>query len=446
MRERMLAFLAVFAMEACSSGPSAVPLRQSEGENGAAHRTTRLTTPIKHVVFIVQENRSFNNIFKGYPGAKTAKYGYDSSGEKIALKKLSFKSKVDPGHDSGAFFTACNGTGSLPGTNCKMNGWNLEKYAPKDAAYSYLPKSEVVPYWTLAQQYVLADKMFASNLDGSFVAHQYMVAAYADQTVDFPTGDWGCEGSAGDSVATLTSQRTYGPAVFPCFDIPTIANEADSAGVSWRFYSDGDTGYWDSYQADSTVYQGPDWNTDIETCNQFFTDVSQGKLAAITWVTPTWKNSDHPGIGSTTGPAWVASLVNAVGTSQFWNSTAIFIMWDDWGGFFDPVKPVFEDYDGLGFRVPLLVVSPYAKQGSVTHEQYETASVVRFIEDSFGLAQLAKADARANDPANDSSVFDFSQKPRTFQQIPGSRPRSYWVQLEQSPLDVRAALRETDGD
>ncbi|MGA7094971.1 MAG: alkaline phosphatase family protein [Candidatus Cybelea sp.] len=411
-----------------------------------AQRAARLTTPIKHVVFIVQENRSFNNIFMGYPGAKTAKYGYDSSGGKVELKKISFKSGVDPAHDSNAFFTACNGTGKLPGTNCQMNGWDLEPLAPKNSAYAYLPKSEVAPYWTLAHEYVLADRMFASNLDGSFVAHQYMVAAYASHTVDFPIGDWGCEGSGGDSVGTLTQKRTYGPAVAPCFDIPTIAGEADTAGVSWRFYADGDFSLWNSYQADSAIYNGPDWNADIETSSQFLTDASQDKLAAISWVTPTWQNSDHPGIHSATGPAWVASVVNAVGTSQLWNSTAIFIIWDDWGGWFDPVPPVFEDYDGLGFRVPLLIVSPYAKQGSVTHEQYETTSIVRFIEDDFGLAQLAKADARANDPANDPNVFDFSQKPRKFVTIPGSKPLSYWVQLERSPVDARAALRGTDGD
>lgn len=110
------------------------------------------------------------------------------------------------------------------------------------------------------------------------------------------------------------------------------------------------------------------------------------------------------------------------------------------------MPPVFEDYDGLGFRVPLLIVSPYAKQDSVTHVQYETASVVRFIEDNFGLAQLAKADARANDPDGDSAVFDFTQKPRKFKKIPGSKPLSFWLRTEQSTVDLRAVLSASDGD
>jgi phospholipase C len=121
-------------------------------------------------------------------------------------------------------------------------------------------------------------------------------------------------------------------------------------------------------------------------------------------------------------------------------------MWDDWGGWFDPVPPVFEDYDGLGFRVPLLIVSPYAKKNSVTHVQYETTSVLRFIEDNFGLARLAKADTRANDPMNDASVFDFTQKPRKFKKIPGAKPAAFWARAEQSPVNVRAILSATDGD
>ena len=172
--------------------------------------------------------------------------------------------------------------------------------------------------------------------------------------------------------------------------------------MTWRFYAgapDGDGGLWSSYQADRKIFRGPDWGADVvNPPSKFLTDIGNGELANITWITPTWEASDHPGLPGSNGPAWVASLVNSVGTSRFWNSTAIFVMWDDWGGWFDPVQPVYEDYDGLGFRVPMLMVSAYAKHGYVTHVQYETSSVLRFIEDNFGLPQLAASDARANDP------------------------------------------------
>jgi len=123
-------------------------------------------------------------------------------------------------------------------------------------------------------------------------------------------------------------------------------------GASWRFYAGrvgGDGGLWSSYQADSAIYNGPDWKTDvINPPSRFLTDITEGALADVMWVTLTYDTSDHPGAKKAQGPAWVASVVDAIGTSKFWNSTAIFIMWDDGGGMFDPVKPIYKDYDGLG--------------------------------------------------------------------------------------------------
>jgi phospholipase C len=124
--------------------------------------------------------------------------------------------------------------------------------------------------------------------------------------------------------------------------------------------------------------------------------------------------------------------VNAVGESKFWDSTAVFVQWDDWGGLYDPVPPPFKDYDGLGFRVPLIVISPYAKKNYVSHTQYETASVLRFAEDLFGLPRLADADRRAASPARD--CFDFSQKPRRF--VPIGSPYGADFFLNQ-PADPR---------
>jgi len=433
----------VLAQVACTAnGISNVP--GAEGPPAMLRAVVRGgSSPIQHVIFIVQENRSFNNLFMGYPGAKTQNYGYDTNGDKIALHSQDLAQSWDINHFSPAFFAACDAQKNLPGTHCKMDGWNNEVAgfgSPANYAYAYVPRAQIEPYWTMAKQYVLADHMFASSLDGSFIAHQYVVAAYASHAVDSPESDWGCEGGSQDTIPTLTAKRTYGSSIVACFDNPTIGTEADTAGVSWRFYAGtiyGDGGLWSSYQADSEVFNGPDWTTDvISPPSQFLTDIGAGQLANVTWITPTYSNSDHPGLNSAAGPAWVASLVNAVGTSKFWNSTAIFVMWDDWGGWFDPVKPVFRDYDGLGFRVPILMVSAYAKRGYVTHVQYETASVLRFMEDTFGLAQLAAADARAKDPATDA--FDYSQKPRRFKKIPGAKPSAYWMlQERRSPWHAK---------
>jgi phospholipase C len=435
--KRYAAVATLLATAACalhSSIPSGVEGLPRVVTSGVATRT-----PIEHVVFVIQENRSFNNLFMGYPGATTASYGYDKHGRKVGLRAYHLAIAWDLGHSAASFFAACNGTGKLPGTKCKMDGWNGENNtpnAPKNAPYSYVRRSDVEPYWNIAAQYVLADRTFASNLDGSFIAHQYLVAAYASHAVDYPFGPWGCEGGKTDTVSTLRRDRTLGNPIRACFDNPTIASEADAAGLSWRFYAgniSGDGGLWSSYQADRAVFRGRDWNADVvNPPAQFLTDVGRGKLASITWITPTWSTSDHPSIDATDGPSWVASVVNAVGTSKFWDSTAIFIMWDDWGGFFDPVKPVFEDYDGLGFRVPLLIVSPYARQGSVTHVRYETASVLRFVEDNFGLQPLAASDARANDPADDAAAFDYNQQPRKFKKIRGALSSWYWLSTQRA--------------
>ena len=239
----------------------------------------------------------------------------------------------------------------------------------------------------------------------------------ADSSVNVPTAQWGCEGAPGDQVATITQQRTFGAGQRPCFDYQTLGDEFDAAGLSWHFYTSKYSkpmgGFWSSYQAVKHIFNGPDWHKDITTPQKkFLTDIAAGKLSSFTWITPLCADSDHMACGGGFGPSWVTSLVNAVGESKFWNSTVVFVQWDDWGGVYDRVPPPHRGYDGVGFRVPLIVISPYAKKNYVSHVQYETASVLRFAEDLFGLPQLAKADLRATSPAAD--CFDFSKKPRRF--------------------------------
>ena len=163
---------------------------------------------------------------------------------------------------------------------------------------------------------------------------------------------------------------------------------------------------------------------------KFLRDVKHGKLASFTWITPTCDDSDHPDCGGGYGPSWVAALVNAVGKSKFWDSTVIFVQWDDWGGFYDHVPPRYKDYDGLGFRVPLIVISPYAKQDYVSHMHYETASVLRFAEDLFGLGQLSQADTRATSPAPTVST---SQRPRNFVPIKAPYDGAFFLRQSVDP-------------
>ena len=391
---------------------------------------------ITHVIYVVQENRSFDNLFQGYPGADTVSEGKNSSGQTIALQPLSLSRVYQIDHSANAMFEACNGTGKLPGTNCQMNGFNNEESygGPTNPQYVYVPHSESQPYFDMAHEWVVGDRMFQSHLDESFVSHQYAIAAQAQSSVDLPASlIWGCAGGSYDTVPTITQDRNYGTQQRACFDYTTLGDELDAAKLSWRFYAvrynkdgGGNGGTWSGYQAVKHIFRGPDWKADVITPNwKFITDVRAGKLANFTWITPECAESDHNECGGGFGPSWVAAIVNTVGKSKFWNSTAIFVQWDDWGGLYDHVPPPFEDYDGNGFRVPLLVISPFAKRDYVSHVQFETASVLRFAEDLYGLPQMAAADARANSPAGD--CFNFSQKPRPFVPIKAPHPADFFI-------------------
>jgi phospholipase C len=392
--------------------------RLTDARHAAAGREA--ASPIQHVVIVIQENRSFDNLFAGFPGADTVSSGVNSLGQTIALQPIKFEAKYDIDHFAQSFLAACNG--NAQGQNCTMTGFDKENVfgtsIPPNPQFAYVPHYETRTYFDMARQYVLADRMFTSHIDASFVSHQYFVAGQAGDGVNIPHSDvWGCDDQQSD-LPTLNPDRTLGPAERPCFDYETLGDELDGAYLPWRFYAvpKGDIDFgWSAYQAVNHIYNGADWKKDVKSPpSRFLTDIANGELAAVTWVTPTGPTSDHPNPtgGSRLGPGWVASVVDAVGESQFWNSTAIFVMWDDWGGWYDHVPPPYLDFDGLGVRVPLLVISPYAKRDYVSHVQYEHGSVLKFAEDTFGLARLSASDTRANSPAAD--CFDFSQTPRPF--------------------------------
>ena len=397
---------------------------------------------IRHVVYIVQENRSFDDLFQGYPHADTVSSGKNSKGETIRLRPVSLARHYQVDHSAQAMFAACDGTGRLPGTHCRMDGFDNEVHfgGPPNPEYVYVPHDESKPYFDMAREGVLADRAFQSQIDESFVAHQYVIAAQADSSVNVPLNAWGCGGGKDNVVPTITAGRDpNGPGISPCFDYRTLGDELDGAGLTWRFYASAygtrashGGAIWSGYQAVKHIYYGADWKKDVVSPNwRFITDVRDGKLANVTWITPECKDSDHSNCGGGYGPSWVAALVNTVGESKFWDSTAIFVQWDDWGGMYDHVPPPYENRDGLGFRVPLIVISPYAKKNYVSHAIYETASVLRFTEDLFGLRRLAAADARANSPAAD--CFDFSQKPRPFVKIEAPYPPKFFMQQFGAP-------------
>lgn len=368
---------------------------------------------IQHVVVIIQENRSFDDLFQGYPGADTVAYGKGADSMPIKLEPIGFGAHYDIRHFFSSFIDSYD--------NGKMDGFYKEGLVghPFGAhpQYAYVPASQVQPYIAMASQYVLADRMFPSNADGSFVSHQYAIAAQAQSAVDYPSFWWGCDGGSNSVVMTLTPQRQMGPKERACFNYTTIADLLEAKGLTWKSYGQQADhkggGNWSPFQAIEHIWHSPNAMTNViwpET--KILQDVPAGKLANVTWVTPDFANSDHPGVGGYNGPSWVASVVNAIGVSKFWDSTVIFVFWDDWGGWYDHVPPPQVDYDGLGVRVPLLCISPYAAKGVVSHVQYETGSILRFIEGVFGLPSLSVSDRRATSAG--VGCINSAQLPRPF--------------------------------
>ena len=422
-------------------------------------RDTGGTTPIKHIIVVIQENRTFDNLFHDFPGANTVDTSKGKSGTIYTLKPihLAFK-QFDPRHDHAQFLedydqgkddgydhyivkfkSGCSDPINHP--DCWVFS-NSEEV--KQDIYSYVYQNEVQPYWTLAQQYALGDDAFASNSGPSYVAHQYLIAGESGHASEVPSAQpGGCDGPPSETVELLaygqanppvfskaTGHEVPGP--FPCFTYPTIANNLDSAGISWSYYVEAKNpgGNLNGFAAIQQIYQGPDWKNIKSPDTQIFTDITNGTLANVSWVMPSGSNSDHAGPASgSKGPDWVASIANAVGQSKYWNSTAIIVMWDDWGGWFDHVNPPqYADpqthaREGLGFRVPLIVISPYAKPGYISHNQHEIASTLHFIERTFGLPPICHphcmpstkyADERA-DAFDD--IFDYSQRPLKYKKV-----------------------------
>jgi phospholipase C len=510
--------IACLAGEGCASnafGPQATP----PGSPASAHRhhkTSPATGPspfVKHVVIIIQENRSLDNIFggpKALPNADTQDYGYESTGSRVTLSKVEFETgPCDIDHSLQSALTAIDPTPG-PFGSYQMNAFNLEPLSgcSGDAGtfpYAYVDYKETKPYFFMASHWALGDQFFPTELGPSFTAHLNLIAGTDElrqnrAAVNFPSNfgsqNGGCESPSGTTIDVVYKDRTvHNNSNYPCFwQFHTMADLIDNTqsvganALSWRYYapsvSDEGGNIWSEFDAIERVRcgtnspisskcsgTGADWTNDVITpSKQILTDVKNGKLANVTWVVPTFINSDHAGCNGykpsgppCQGPAWVASVVNAIGNSQFWNSTAIVVVWDDWGGWYDEVPPPDYDYRGKGIRTPLLVISPYTKQGPyyyygghgwVSHYQYEPGSILKFIEEAFNLKTLASlpcnnyyyyyyyncdvgyTDSTAQNGVGDNTL-DFTQTPRPFTPVP--TPSGYNINYFQNQAESAAA-------
>ncbi|MBV8572991.1 MAG: hypothetical protein JO319_20405 [Acidobacteriaceae bacterium] len=452
-------------------------------------------SPFRHIVVIVQENRTPDNLFQGLcappygsPDACSASGGdskYDIQ-TNAWLDERSPTGTTEPtpiplanGYDldhSNAAFTAMCDADPFTGF-CLMDGAGAVTClgnCVKHPQFRYVENTagRVTPYLELATQYGWANYMFQTNRGPSFPAHQFLfggtsapsaaddsIGVFASENVSpgGPAGIAGCFAPA-DTTVQLIGPDGYelpGAKVYPCFEHETLPDVLPGS-VTWRYYTPSSGSIWTAPNAIQHICessgpggecQGKEWarNVDLKPAD-ILRDIGSCNLRSVSWVVPSGANSDHPRVTDGRGPAWVAAIVNAIGMSSkcdsgrgYWRDTAILITWDDWGGWYDHEPPPTLDYPQggyqYGFRVPLLVVSAYTPRHTINNAKHDFGSILRFIESNFGVEEgaLHFADARAN---NDLlGFFDFQLKARPYTAIAAPTTAEFFLNDPRPPSD-----------
>jgi phospholipase C len=434
------------------SGPNDQPSVTTPGQDLIGSAKIDQDAPVEHVVFIIKENRSFNHYFATYPGVegstvgKTMRCNDDRcvpSGS-IRLHPAPDVMQHDLVHCFLCGVVAIDG-GRMDGF-ARMNG--LRPLSPNEdglqlgqdlLGYTYFDREGIPSYWRYADRFVLADRFFTSMYGPTFPEHLFTVAATSNLIVGNKTEKSAPGGycddpnevaprfrdhltrEENDRIMFLEEHISDDPAYLGeirsmweeyglCFDIQILPDALETAGVSWKYYVTKNA--WNNaLQAIRHVRFGPMWER-VQPPSAFLSDLRTGHLPQVSWLVPPSVYDEHPGAGKSvcSGENWTVQQVNALMRSDYWSSTVMVVVWDDFGGFYDPVAPPHLDITGLGPRTPALVISPFAKPGenrlggSVDHTTYEFSSVLRFIELLHGLHPLTERDAQA-DPL--SGALDF---------------------------------------
>jgi phospholipase C len=363
--------------------------------------------PIDHVIVLYEENRSFDNYFGTYPGANGLKDDIalpTSSGSNVMVRPFHLSSTTtrDLNHAHSAALKAYD--------NGAMDGF---VYAEDSSlTMGYYDGNDIPYYWDYASRFVLMDNFFSSEMGPSLPNHLYLIA--------------------GQSGVLLDNSNNF------TLNFKVIMDELDARSISWKYYYNGLGGYtkeglWNPLPAFESFMSNQSRFKNLAPNDQFLKDLDSGNLASVVWVMPKGEESEHPPNNIVVGEHYVVSLVNSIMQSKYWNSSAIFLTWDDYGGWYDHVPPPQIDSFGLGFRVPCLIISPYAKEGFIDHNQADFTSILKFIETRYSIPPLTHRDAFTS---NMLEAFDFTQSPRNPLILPGPYiPDRYPLTLkaQQSP-------------
>jgi phospholipase C len=358
--------------------------------------------PIKHIVVIMEENHTFDNYFGTYPGANGISNALAqpiSKGSSTEVKPYMINTTTvsqNPCETSVCAREAFDG-GKMDGFVSADDGLSLPM--------GYFNPKLVANYWDYASQFVLMDDFFTSAMTNSLANHLYLVAGQSGGLVN--------DSSYG--LLNFNSSLVYGNT----FHFKSVADELEAHHISWKYYA-GDAFFlnnWNPMPRFASMADNATMTDNLIESTQFVPDVRSGDLPSVAWVMPeTDLSSEHAPYNITLGESAVVSEINALMSSPYWNSTAIFLTWDDWGGWYDHVPPPQVDGLGYGFRVPCLIISPFARQGFIDDTQADFTSILRFIETVYSLPPLTSRDASAN---NLMGAFQFSQAPRAPLVLPG---------------------------
>jgi phospholipase C len=383
---------------------------QARADASPAEQTTT-TTPIKHFVTIMQENHTFDNYFGTYPGA-------EGLPREVCIPVKPFDPSntecIEPFHIRGGIEDLDHSTAThlLQFNDARLDGfvYALEQLNQTgEQAMGYYDGRDIGYYWNLADRYVLFDRFFSSAIGGSVWNHMFWVAG-APGSQENSTPYYGFRG------------------------VPTIFDRLERAGISWKFYvqnydprvtfrvarkgeDDRPQVVWCPLLAIPRFVDDPKLNKHIVHLDQYYKDLRNGTLPAVSYIVPSGA-SEHPPGSIQAGVRFVAGLIHALMQSESWESSAFHVTYDDWGGWYDHVPPPRVDRYGYGFRVPAFMVSPYAREGYVDSTTMDFASIPAFIEENWRLDPLAPRDAKAN---TFMRSFDFGRGPREAAFIPFER-------------------------
>jgi len=347
------------------------------GTRARGPRATSPSSPISKVVIVLQENHTFDNYFGTYPGAD------GTAGKAIQLPATKGAApSVAPYHDPN--LSPVDLSHSWASAHADYDGGRMDGFVYSEGSsetMGYFDRTDLGRYWKAADQFVLCDRYFTSAMTESAPNHLYLVAG--------------------------TSGGLQNDAVPASLDFPPIFQQLDEKGVSWKVY-----GFTQWFARFRYLQSRPDPMANLVRGDQFRADLAAGELPDVSWVIGAPGGSEHPSQNIQTGESSVANdIVNPLGASADWGSLALFVTWDDYGGFFDHVPPPAVDAMGYGFRVPALVISPFARAGLVDHTVNDHTSILKFVEKRWGLTPLSTRDAAANDL---SEAFDLTSGPRPF--------------------------------